>query len=54
MDPITTMLMNPEYHDILAIVKGFRNGVYTASMRRMHLMLQALFMVRKYVLLMQL
>ncbi|CAI2183750.1 7276_t:CDS:2 [Funneliformis geosporum] len=37
LDSITTFINNPEYHDILSIVKGFRNGaVYGAKIRLPH------------------
>ena len=34
---ITQFINNPDYHDVLAIVKGFRNGaVYGAKVRFPH------------------
>ncbi|CCG81705.1 putative Peroxisomal membrane protein [Taphrina deformans PYCC 5710] len=37
MDPIRTILLDPNYHDVLAILKGFRNGlVYGAKIRAPH------------------
>lgn len=37
MDTITQLILDPKYHDILSIVKGFRNGiVYGAKVRFPH------------------
>ncbi|KAI8341755.1 Tim17/Tim22/Tim23/Pmp24 family-domain-containing protein [Chlamydoabsidia padenii] len=37
MDAITQLILDPKYHDLLSIVKGFRNGVvYGAKVRFPH------------------
>lgn len=37
MDSLTNIVLDPQYHDILAIVKGLRNGiVYGAKVRFPH------------------
>jgi hypothetical protein len=37
MDSLTNIILDPKYHDILAIVKGLRNGiVYGAKVRFPH------------------
>jgi len=48
----TQFILTPEYHDLLSIVKGFRNGlVYGAKIRFPHaLVMTLLFRRSKYVL----
>jgi peroxisomal membrane protein 4 len=37
MDSLTKIILDPQYHDILTIVKGLRNGiVYGAKVRFPH------------------
>ncbi|CAG8785683.1 12274_t:CDS:2, partial [Acaulospora morrowiae] len=37
LESITSFINNPDHHDILAIIKGFRNGaVYGAKIRFPH------------------
>lgn len=47
----TDFILTPEYHDLLSIVKGFRNGlVYGAKIRFPHaLVMTLLFRRSKYV-----